>query len=194
MLRAVLAAINGATKWAVSSAVFATLAWRRDVRSCWCVAGSIVSAFNCKVLKRAINQSRPEGARKVDPGMPSSHAQSLGFLSAYLALELAAAASSGSGGGGGWGVAAAAALVGGVFLSSLRVVLDFHTPAQVVAGHAMGAASAGAWRWLGEAHALLALQPGSWAAGSLYAGTAVLSSAFAVHALLGIARERRKEG
>ena len=36
------------------------------------------------MLKRIINEARPEGARLADPGMPSSHAQSLFFFASYL--------------------------------------------------------------------------------------------------------------
>ncbi len=39
-----------------------------------------------QVLKKLINQQRPEGARKTDGGMPSSHANNLGFLSTYVAV------------------------------------------------------------------------------------------------------------
>lgn len=38
-----------------------------------------------QVLKQLINQQRPVGARKTDGGMPSSHANNLGFLSTYVA-------------------------------------------------------------------------------------------------------------
>jgi dolichyldiphosphatase len=37
------------------------------------------------VLKRVINEQRPASARKADPGMPSSHANSLAFLATYAA-------------------------------------------------------------------------------------------------------------
>jgi hypothetical protein len=43
-----------------------------------------------QVLKYVFNQSRPEAARKADPGMPSSHANSLAFLSTYVSLASAA--------------------------------------------------------------------------------------------------------
>ena len=40
-----------------------------------------------QVLKVVINESRPAGARSVDPGMPSSHANSLGYFGSYVALS-----------------------------------------------------------------------------------------------------------
>lgn len=64
------------TKWGVSALVFAVLVWRHDKHAAWCVLGSILSSFVCKVLKHVINERRPPAARKKDPGMPSSHANS----------------------------------------------------------------------------------------------------------------------
>jgi len=146
---------NEATKFAVSATVFMVLVWRHDAHACWCVLGSILAAFNCKVLKHLINESRPEGARKADPGMPSSHAQSLGFLSAYVAADLAALGTS-------WSFPSAALVaILGIFLSWLRIALKYHTPAQVVAGHLLGTCSALIWRLVGEAYSLQILQDDS---------------------------------
>lgn len=39
-----------------------------------------------QVLKKLINKQRPKFARKADPGMPSSHASSLAYLSVYMAF------------------------------------------------------------------------------------------------------------
>ena len=47
-----LDAINDATKWGVSAAAFGTLLLRRDVAACWCLTGSVVAAFNCRVGER----------------------------------------------------------------------------------------------------------------------------------------------
>lgn len=74
-----LESVNDATKWAVSAAAFATLLWRRDLLAAWCVLGGVIAAINCRGLKLALNQARPSD-RKADPGMPSAHGSSLGFL------------------------------------------------------------------------------------------------------------------
>ena len=39
-----------------------------------------------QALKKAINAQRPRYAKKTDPGMPSSHASSLAYLSVYMAV------------------------------------------------------------------------------------------------------------
>ena len=51
----------------------------------------MVNSFICKLLKRLFNQPRPKGAAQQglpDPGMPSSHAHMLFFLSSYLSFAL----------------------------------------------------------------------------------------------------------
>jgi len=105
------------------------------------------------VLKLALNEARPEtenGRRKKDPGMPSSHAQSLAFLSTYAALATGA-----SGALGPWGAAAGAATVAlGVFLAWLRVALGYHTWPQVAVGYGVGVANALLWQRLGAASVL----------------------------------------
>eukprot|EP00747_Dinoflagellata_sp_TGD_P180275 gnl/TRDRNA2_/TRDRNA2_32469_c0_seq1.p1 gnl/TRDRNA2_/TRDRNA2_32469_c0~~gnl/TRDRNA2_/TRDRNA2_32469_c0_seq1.p1 ORF type:complete len:248 (-),score=35.14 gnl/TRDRNA2_/TRDRNA2_32469_c0_seq1:45-755(-) len=148
--RGLLRTIDDATKWVVSGSVFATLVWRHDACVCWCVVGSVLAAANCKLLKRVINVARPVGARKADPGMPSSHAQSLSFLSTFFALELLASSAMAP-------VASAAAamlVVCALFLTWLRVALGHHTVAQVLVGYLLGAASAAVWRYLFELAAI----------------------------------------
>jgi dolichyldiphosphatase len=76
------------TRWIVVSAVVVTVLWRRDVAAVLCVSGAVLNALLSKVLKRVINEARPAGARLSDPGMPSSHAQSLFFFAAYLSAAV----------------------------------------------------------------------------------------------------------
>jgi dolichyldiphosphatase len=144
---AALILINRATKYAVSLAVvLAVCAAGASPRACWDVAGAVASSAANKALKRLLNHSRPEGAPKADPGMPSSHANSLAFLAATAALEVWRV---GGGGGGGTAAALSAALLAlGAFLSWLRVRLGFHTPEQVIAGCAFGSVCAVGWHAL----------------------------------------------
>lgn len=116
----------------------------------WALTGSIVAAFNNKLLKKLINQARPAAARKVDPGMPSSHAQSLAFLTTYAiigvnALQIEPFALS--------LVPCTAIAMLGLFLAWLRVRLGFHTADQVAVGVAVGVVSASLWYWLGIEYA-----------------------------------------
>jgi dolichyldiphosphatase len=157
-----LHAINESTKWVVSAAVMAVLLAARNEWAAWAVVGAVASSFLCKVLKCAINGSRPPRARKKDPGMPSSHANSLNFLSAYAALSLRQHASS-SGGAAELGAATVAA---GLFLTWLRVALGYHTWPQVIVGGMLGSASAAAWFYWGTGGAVAAIvsTPGGYAA------------------------------
>ncbi|KAK9818751.1 hypothetical protein WJX74_009128 [Apatococcus lobatus] len=140
--------INEATKWAVTAVVALVLLWRHDVHSMWSVVGCVASSFICKVLKQLINQQRPSGARKTDGGMPSSHANNLGFLSTYVAVacwhDLPGLADPSRTFGTASGVMAAA-----LFLAYLRVATGYHSAAQVIVGFCLGAASSIAWHRLG---------------------------------------------
>ena len=72
----------------VASTIAVTFFVRRDAWTSLYVCGGILNAILSKVLKRVINQARPEGARSADPGMPSSHAMSLFFLGTFVACVL----------------------------------------------------------------------------------------------------------
>ncbi|KAK9862780.1 hypothetical protein WJX84_007613 [Apatococcus fuscideae] len=151
--QAVFIQINEATKWAVTAAVAAVLLWRHDVHSMWSVVGCVASSFVCKVLKQLINQQRPTGARKTDGGMPSSHANNLGFLATYVdvtcwhasqgltdsTMPLLTSA----------GVTAVA-----LFLAYLRIATGYHSPAQVIVGFGLGSLSSIIWHRLGLATVL----------------------------------------
>ena len=76
------------TKWIVSGAAAGTLAYRRDLPSALCILGAVLNALLSKILKRLLRRPRPTGAPLADPGMPSSHAQSLFFFAAYLSLAM----------------------------------------------------------------------------------------------------------
>lgn len=130
-----------------------------------------------QTLKQLINLQRPKFAKKTDPGMPSSHASSLAYLSVYMALA--------------WHpeqyLLAGLGLLSSVFLVSffctclfltykktggvltpvwkygcrttqllcsvqipLRVILGYHSVPQVLAGTLLGAASAASWLFLGQ--------------------------------------------
>lgn len=74
------------TKWIVSGVAALILMIKRDAATILCLIGAITNAIFGKILKRIINEARPRGARLVDPGMPSSHAQSLFYFATYLSL------------------------------------------------------------------------------------------------------------
>lgn len=134
--RPALEYVNESTKFVVSALAFATLVAFPNVQTCWCVLGSVVNSLNGKILKKVLNHERPEGAVKADPGMPSSHAVSLSFLSVYAAAALIIHGGGTAAAGGvvpPWAVfpGAGSLVAAGVFLTWLRVTLGYHTPPQV---------------------------------------------------------------
>eukprot|EP00198_Chlamydomonas_reinhardtii_P012244 XP_001701581.1 predicted protein [Chlamydomonas reinhardtii] len=186
-MTAFLAAVNDLTKWAVSAAVFAVLLVRRDTAVAWCVLGSIIASFINKALKYIINEQRPANARKADPGMPSSHANSLAFLGAYTALALAQGAASPTSPA---GLGAAGVLALSLFLTWLRVRLGYHTTPQVVVGYGLGAATAAAWHWAATHHVLEALQERPELRAAVYGCTGVAVALFAVRNVLAWFKEK----
>ena len=77
------------TKWIVSITAAGVLLYRRDALAVSVIVGALSNAVLGKVLKRILRQKRPDGAPLADPGMPSSHAMSLLFLSCYLCAAAA---------------------------------------------------------------------------------------------------------
>jgi len=147
---ALLECLNESTKFVVSATAMLFLLFHPTVETCWCLLGSIVNSVNGKLLKRMLNHSRPDGAKKVDPGMPSSHATSLSYLSWYAALAFAFEPNA-------FGLttnvtrALAAGLVSlGTFLAYLRVKLGFHTWPQVLVGYGLGSSTALVWILFGK--------------------------------------------
>lgn len=132
----VLALVNEATKFIVSFAAFCVLVHYRNPAAAVALFGSIVTSLAGKLLKRLLAHARPAGARKADPGMPSSHAVSLGYLATYSASALFL------GSGSAYLLWPAALQALGLALTALRVVLGYHTVPQVVVGYALGCSSA----------------------------------------------------
>lgn len=137
------------TRNVVSGTAACVLLYQRNASTILCLLGAILNGVSSKVLKRLFNESRPAGARLEDPGMPSSHAQSLFFFASYLSI-LAANHDSLS------ALApppsplvrfatAAAVLVGASAAAVSRIASGLHTPAQIIVGAAFGAAFGASW-------------------------------------------------
>ncbi|CAM9400702.1 unnamed protein product [Ectocarpus fasciculatus] len=142
--------LGSSTQWVVAGAVGVALITRADVDTLVYVLGSLINAVFSKVLKKTINQVRPDGAQLSDPGMPSSHAMSLFYLGTYLVIGLEEH---------GvllldpplppWplGVTQTQTLLGMYALTASlwRVKAGFHTLPQVAVGAAVGAVDAVLW-------------------------------------------------
>lgn len=138
--------IGKPTKYVVSLAVAMTLLLRRDVPTLTFVVGSIANGHLSKVLKQVLNQRRPDGAYQVDPGMPSSHAQSLFYLSTGSSLALCARAANPPV----WlpfrtRVAVLGLTTYATLAALWRVAMGYHTLSQILVGAGVGAGAAFAW-------------------------------------------------
>lgn len=93
--------------------------------------GSLAAIYFTDVLKKLINQERPEGSILADPGMPSSHA----LTSFFLALSWMTVID----GMNGLLFASAASVAG------LRVVCGYHTISQITVGASIGSSLGYLW-------------------------------------------------
>lgn len=60
--------------------------WKHDAEVLWAATGSILNSYISITLKQILNHERPSGLRS-DPGMPSSHAQSIFYVSVFALLS-----------------------------------------------------------------------------------------------------------
>ncbi|KPA84023.1 hypothetical protein ABB37_02157 [Leptomonas pyrrhocoris] len=126
------------------------------------ITSGCLTAGLSKGLKRVINQSRPPGAPKLSPGMPSNHATALSFLCVSTVFELQKFSEHTVVHGlvptNRWKLSPihmapdipvnwvkplqAFVILYSVYLTRLRVVHGHHTMAQVVVGYIFGASCA----------------------------------------------------
>nr|GME20812.1 lipid phosphate phosphatase epsilon 2, chloroplastic [Ipomoea batatas] len=79
--------LNNTSKWVVVAVFGAILLWRHDAESLWAAMGSAINSTLSIILKRMLNQKRPSSTLRSDPGMPSSHAQSIFFIATFSVVS-----------------------------------------------------------------------------------------------------------
>ncbi|CAD5325449.1 unnamed protein product [Arabidopsis thaliana] len=128
------AIVNRLSKWVVSVLFGSIILLRHDGAALWAVIGSISNSALSVVLKRILNQERPTTTLRSDPGMPSSHAQSISFISVFTVLSVME-----------WlGTNGVSLFLSGLILAlgsyfiRLRVSQKLHTSSQVVVGAIVG--------------------------------------------------------
>lgn len=146
------ATLNRLSKWLVAALFGAVILWRHDAEAMWAVLGSIVNSILSVILKRTFNQERPDSTLRSDPGMPSSHGQSIFFTVVFAILSVVE-----------WlGVNGFSLILGalilafGTYLTWLRVSQGLHTASQVAAGAAVGFIFSIFWFWSWDAFVLKA--------------------------------------
>ncbi|XP_010940208.2 lipid phosphate phosphatase epsilon 1, chloroplastic-like [Elaeis guineensis] len=144
--------INRMSKWLVAGVFGLIVLWKHDAPAMWAAMGSVINAWLSVSLKWMLNHPRPDSALRSDPGMPSSHAQSI-FYSAFVAvLSLV-----------NWlGINLLTVTVGIVtlttagYLSWLRVSQQLHTVGQVLVGAVVGSTCSITWLWMWHSFVLKA--------------------------------------
>ncbi|KAM3572863.1 hypothetical protein VYU27_005166 [Nannochloropsis oceanica] len=143
--------VGKSTRWTVASLVAVVLLLRRDAAMVNFTVGAILNALLGKTLKRIIKEARPDGAVLEDPGMPSSHAMALFYMTSFITAALCE--SKGLGGALPlWWPFNYITTISSVILyvltaSSWRVFSGLHTPAQILVGAGMGSGVGVGWQF-----------------------------------------------
>ncbi|KAL2520559.1 lipid phosphate phosphatase epsilon 1 [Forsythia ovata] len=82
------ATLNNLSKWFVSVLFMGLILWRHDVETMWAAMGVALNTMLSVVLKIILNQERPISTLRSDPGMPSSHAQSIFYAVAFINVSI----------------------------------------------------------------------------------------------------------
>ncbi|GKU99203.1 hypothetical protein SLEP1_g12081 [Rubroshorea leprosula] len=133
--------LNRLSKWVVAGAFGSVVLWRHDAEALWFVTGSVMNSTLSVVLKRVFNQERPDSGLRSDPGMPSSHAQSIFFVALFTVISVM----EWLGINGILFIAGLLILAFASYLSWLRVSQQLHTMSQVLVGAACGAVFSILW-------------------------------------------------
>ncbi|KAH6755998.1 Phosphatidic acid phosphatase family protein [Perilla frutescens var. hirtella] len=137
------ASINNLSKWLISAIFAAFLVWRHDGGAVWAALGSALNVLLSVTLKNLLNQERPVSGLRSDPGMPSSHAQSIVYTVSFLIISLVER----------FGGNALTITLSGIFVllgsyfAWLRVSQRLHTVSQVVVGAVVGSIFSFLWFW-----------------------------------------------
>ncbi|EPS62453.1 hypothetical protein M569_12336 [Genlisea aurea] len=138
------ATLNSLSKWLVSGVFVAMILLRHDAEALWGSIGAFINVLLSIQLKIILNQQRPFPNSRADPGMPSSHAQTIFFAVGFLNLTLIEQ-------GGGVNAVTTTlgglALITGCYFSWLRVSQQFHTVSQVMVGAMLGSVFVVLWFW-----------------------------------------------
>ncbi|GAV87756.1 PAP2 domain-containing protein [Cephalotus follicularis] len=127
-------ALNRLSKWIVAASFVAVILWRHDAAAMWAVMGSVLNSLLSITLKQILKHERPDSTRRSDPGMPSSHAQSIFFIVMFVILSIMELL-----GINGFTLALSGiALAFSSYLTWLRVSQHLHTMNQVFVGAALG--------------------------------------------------------
>ncbi|KAJ4872634.1 hypothetical protein Rs2_45695 [Raphanus sativus] len=174
------AIVNSLSKWVVSILFASIVLLRHDGTALWGIIGSVSNAALSVVLKRILNQARPATTSRTDPGMPSTHAQSISFISVFAVLSVME-----------WlGITKVSMFLSCLILAScsyfirLRVSQKLHTSSQVVVGAIVGSVFCIFWYTTWNSLLLEAFESSLLLQISVFLVAAALALAFATHVVL----------
>ncbi|KAH0717215.1 hypothetical protein KY285_013246 [Solanum tuberosum] len=171
------ATLNSLSKWLVAAVFVIIFLWRHDTEALWAASGSILNAGLSTVLKRILNQERPVSAIRSDPGMPSTHAQSIFYTVMFCIVSMVEY----FGLNGVTAVISALIFAIGSYLSWLRVSQQLHTTSQVAVGAALGFSFSVFWFWLWDAIVLDAFISHLWIRIPVVLGTVAICVSFLLY-------------
>lgn len=171
--------LNSMSKWLVGALFGAVLLWMHDAKALWVATGQVINSGLSTVLKGVLNQQRPGSNLRSDPGMPSSHAQSIFFFIIFVVVSMF----QWLGMNGLTITLSGLALAFGSYLSWLRVSQQLHTISQVLVGAALGSAFCILWLWLWDAIVLRAFISYLWVRITVVLGAAVFCGLFLIHVI-----------
>ncbi|KAJ4782526.1 hypothetical protein LUZ62_040688 [Rhynchospora pubera] len=175
-LRSLESALNKSSKWLAAALFGLMILWKHDAEVLWAAMGSVINAWISVTLKRILNHERPSGLRS-DPGMPSSHAQSMFYISVFAVLSLIQWL-----GFNFWSLPLGAViLASGSYFSWLRVSQQLHTTNQVLVGALLGTVISIAWFWLWHACLYDAFVSSIWVRIIVVLGSISFCAAFVIY-------------
>ncbi|CAM0944908.1 unnamed protein product [Alopecurus aequalis] len=141
--------------------------------------GAVVNTVLSSILKKLFNHERPAPALRSDPGMPSSHAQSIFYAAVFLVLSVFY-----------WlGTNYLAMIIGATtvasasYLSWLRVSQRLHTVNQILVGATVGSAFGALWFALWHLLVQEAFNSSLWVQVPVILVSVVFCAAFVVYAI-----------
>ncbi|PKA56719.1 dolichyldiphosphatase [Apostasia shenzhenica] len=149
--------LNRLSKWLVAALFGLVILWKHDAEAMWAAMGSVLNAWFSTKLKQILNQERPSSLRS-DPGMPSSHSQSIFYAAGFTVLSLIDL----------MGInvfpmfVCATTLICASYLSWLRVSQHLHTVSQILVGAGLGFACSLMWYWMWHSFVLEAFLSSVW--------------------------------
>ncbi|CDP01987.1 unnamed protein product [Coffea canephora] len=173
------AIVNNLSKWLTAVLFGIFLLVRHDAAALWAAWGSVMNMAMGIMLKRLLNQERPVSNLRSDPGMPSSHALSISYITTYIILSVIQY----------WGLNGITAAISGIFLSIgsyfswLRVSQQLHTISQVVVGALLGTVFSTLWFWAWSSIVLKAYVSNLWVQIVVTLGGAAFCTVFILHVI-----------